>query len=173
MAFEAKIFVDLFGEMMRKVQADLSDRFDSIEKPYFHYGHSLELINDMLEKDKYAVDKFPIVYLLQDFTENHAVNNSSVQYTADVQLYIINLTDPNYYIADRYQHVFRTVLYPIYNSLIKNLKQYRYFSFPIDKVPHSKTDLPYWGENNANFANDYIDAIHISNLSVPVAKTNC
>ena len=87
-----------------------------------------------------------------------------------IKRFILFIMRPGYYIADRYEQVFKPILLPIYDSLIKRLIHTGNFAF---KPTHSKQNLMYWGENNENFVNDYIDAIHITNLNLGVFKTNC
>ena len=173
MAFEPRVLVDLFGDMMKRVELDLSNKFNDVQKPFYHYGHTQELINDLLAKSNSNVDRFPLVYLLQDFDEDYNVEDHRVQYEANVVIYIINHTDANFKVTDRYEQVFKQTLYPIYQTLIQNLATYKHFGFPIARVPHTKTDLLYWGNGAANFSNDAIDAIRITNLNIPVMKNKC
>lgn len=174
--FRAKILVDLFADLVNQVQFDLMNNgyFDNVQKPFFHYGTTLNMINELLDKDNAHVDKFPLIYLSQPFTEDYNTDSMSVLYNATVEIFIINHTNPNYTISDRYSEVFDPILYPIYESLMNNLTHYRGFMFDLKTPPtHSKEDLPHWGNGQANFVNDLIDAIHITNLIIPVSKTNC
>jgi hypothetical protein len=170
MAIRSYILHELFEDVVRYVQIDCSAIFDSIQKPFFNCDTMLKFMSQMLEHDAAQVDKFPIIYLRPDYIENYNTNDSKILYYANCEVYIIYHTDPGYYIADRYEQVFKPILLPIYDSLIKRLIHTGNFAF---KPTHSKQNLMYWGENNENFANDYIDAIHITNLNLGVFKTNC
>jgi len=175
MSFKSKILVDLFADLMNQVRAQLNIKygFDNSQQPYYHYGTYQNFVNEFLEKDSYSQEKYPAIYLLQPFSENTDVQNIGILYEAEIQIYIVNHTEPNYSISDRYDEVFKPILYPIYEVLINELRNYRGFQFPLSNIKHTKQDLPHWGDGNANFANDYIDAIHITNLIIPVSKTNC
>lgn len=174
--FTAKILVNLFDDMINQVRFDLMNDgyFDNVQKPYFHYGTTLNMINELLSKDNAHVDKFPLVYLSQPFTEDYNTDNLSTLFNATVEVFIINHTDPNHTILDRYNEVFEPILYPIYESLMNNITHYRGFMFDLKTPPrHSKEDLPHWGDGQKNFDNDFVDAIRITNLVIPVSKTNC
>lgn len=170
MSFKAKILPDLFADMMLQVQIDCNSFLDSIQKPFFNHDTLLKFMNEMLEADNASVDKFPVIYLRPDFVENYKTDDIRVLYTANIELYIIHHTSADYAVSQRYEQVFKPVLIPIYESLINRIQHYRGWKCDLT---HSKQDLLYWGVNNTNFVNDYIDAIHITNMNLGVFKTNC
>ncbi|GIV35399.1 MAG: hypothetical protein KatS3mg031_2934 [Chitinophagales bacterium] len=139
--------------------------------PYYMYGHRLEIANRLLEKDQDKVQKYqkyPLVALRQDFEEQHS--NGIVTYV--LNLAILEYTDKNYTAEQRYENVFKPILYPLYEGLIIAMRQSGFF-WPgfMGIPPHTKIDRPYWGvqfsEKNArNIFNDPLDAIEIVNLKV-------
>lgn len=170
MKFKARILPDLMEDMMRYVRLDLTDKFNSSQKPYFNHDTMQKFINEMLEKDSNSVDKFPVVYMRPDYIEDYNTGDSRVLYNATIELYIIHRTEPIYKVGNRYEEVFKPILYPIFEALMYRLKHYAGFTFNYE---HSKQDLLQWGLNNENFVNEYIDAIHLTNMTLGVMKTNC
>lgn len=180
----APYWVDIIEEIVTSVRDD-TDKPAALDtdEPFYMYGHPLEIINTLSKKDRHDVqkyNKYPIIALFQDFTETmgeHQAVQSSVQ---DLNIIIAVNTSPDYVSSERYTNTFKTVLYPLYNLLIKHIVKSKWFrNIDPGLVPHTKIDRVYWGRsglygNEGNVFNDHIDAIEIQDLSLELRlKQNC
>lgn len=144
--------VDLIGNTVAQCREVGSDA------PYYYFGHPLEIVNTLMEKDKNSIwklKKYPAIFLFHDFEEKRD------QFTSEAELRIIIVTEtrPEWKAADRYTNVFVPILIPLYERFISELHHTTGIEF---KGEHTVKLYPYWGsEANANVANDYADAIEI------------
>ena len=144
-------------------------------KPYFKYGHLKEITNMLTEKDKsdtYKYQKYPLIVLLLDITENKATE-PIIYSEISVRLWICCNTRKDYTSESRTLNSFKTILQPIYDLFIQKVESSGYFN--IDKmigIPHKKTDRYFWGtdDGTTNVFNDFIDAIDIENLELKIKK---
>lgn len=165
-------------EEIGKVVAAMRTGANSLE-PYYLFGHKLDIANRLLLKNNDEVfkdQKYPLVALFMDFPE--LIEQGLAKYTLHVV--ILNLTDANYTIEDRYAKVFKPVLYPLYESFMSCLKKVGKFSYPGDQTypPHTKIDRPYWGMvyeqgNDRYIFNDRLDAIEITDLKISKTFKKC
>ena len=171
----APYWVDVFKDIVTDVRTD-TDKPATLasDEPYFMHGHPLEILNTLSEKDRhstYKFKKYPLIALFQDFTESIGENMNS-QGETSLNIVICTQTSPDYTSEQRYDNVFRTVLYPLYDLLIKHIEASKWFvNVGPGLVPHDKTDRLFWGKsglygNEGNIFNDNIDAIEIENLSL-------
>lgn len=179
----APFWIDIIEEIVTAVQDD-TDKPVGLEsdEPYYMHGHPLEILNTLSEKDRhktYKFKKYPLIALFQDFTETIGENMNN-QGETDLNIVICMQTSPDYTSAERYDNVFRTVLYPLYDLLIKHIESSGWFlNDGPGLIPHDKTDRLFWGRsglygNEGNIFNDHIDAIEIENLSLSLRlKQNC
>lgn len=181
---KAPFWVDIFDEIVTAIRED-ADKPAALDtdEPFYMYGHPLEIINTLAKKDKHDVhkfNKFPLIALFQDFTETMGENQAVPSAVDDLNIIIAVNTLPDYTSENRYDNSFRTILYPLYDLLIKHIVKSKWF-INVDPglVPHNKIDRLYWGRtglynNESNVFNDYIDAIEIQNLSLELRlKQNC
>ncbi len=147
--------------------------------PYYLYGHRTEISDRLLEKDQDKVQKYkkyPLIALKLDTPET--VNEGLWHY--DLNIAILAYTDKNYNTEERYTNVFKPVLYPLYESFLKELRNAGMFMWPDEQEfpPHVKIDRPYWGTeskegNVKQFFNDPLDAIELVNLKFSKRIKNC
>lgn len=148
-------------------------------KPFYMYGHRLEISNRLLDKDKdmvYKYQKYPLIALRMDFPER--VVDGMWQYT--LNLAILTYTEKNYNAEERYTNVFKPVLYPLYERFLKVVRESGLFTWPGDQeyIPHTKYDRPFWGisereGNSKNIFNDPLDAIELVDLKLNQRIKNC
>ena len=182
----APFWVDIFDEIVTSVRNDTDKPGVGViqaASPYYMFGHPKEIINMLLKKDKHDVqkyNKYPLIALFQDFTEGIGEDQFVSSSVDDLNLVIVMNTSQDYTAKNRYDNTFRTVLYPLYDLLIKHIEQSGWFKdVGPGLVPHDKIDRLYWGRsglygNEANIANDFIDAIEIQNLQLNMRlKQNC
>lgn len=143
------------------------------EMPYYMYGHRVEISNRLILKDANSAQKYqkyPLVALRLDTPEKN--RDGMIDYTLNIA--IVMSTNRNWTADDRYTKVFKPVLYPLYESFLKQLNNSGLFTWSngLHKRPkHTKIDRPYWGttanEGNAsNLFNDPLDAIELVDLEL-------
>lgn len=186
--------VDIIGSLVQRVAAyKLGDKTllqtiqdnettifgqTSIQGIDYQYGHVqelLETLSQMTKSPEESPKKYPLIWLVQDFTES--INND-VGYYADVSLNVIiaHQTVNEYKITQRYDNVFKPVLYPIWQvfmECLKSQKGIQGYSPDCDK-----TDRSYWGSNpidgnKGNVLTDYVDAIELQNLRLQINYDYC
>lgn len=174
----APYWIDIISEIVDNVRAD-ADLPSGLATgaPYFMHGHPLEIISVLAEKDRndtYKYLKYPIIALFQDFEEKFGESQRVVS-SATLNIVIANQTSPDYTSAERYTYNFRTILYPIYDLLVKHIIRIKWFvNVGPGLVPHRKTDRLFWGRtglygNESNIFNDHIDAIEINDLTLDLS----
>ena len=180
----APYWIDVFDEIITDVRADADKPAElDTDEPFYMYGHPLEIINTLSMKDNHDVqkyNKYPLIALFQDFDETmgeHQAVRSSVE---NLNMIIAVNTKPDYTAESRYDNTFRTVLYPLYDLLIKHIVKCKWFhNVDPGLVPHTKIDRLYWGRsglysNEGNIFNDSIDAIEVQNLHLNLRlRQNC
>lgn len=177
--------VDDIGRVVTAMQSDakliaalqtalptLSKKGYSAGMPYYIYGHRLEIANRLTEMEQDNIrkyKKYPLVALRLDVKEKN--DRGVIDFNLNIAL--IMLTDENWMAEERYQKVFKTVLYPIYESFLLQLKLAGLFMWDQsqDNPKHDKSDRPYWGipeseRNVKDIFNDPLDAIELENLQL-------
>lgn len=177
--------VDYIGTVVTKMQTDakliaaltaaipsLDDNGYMAGMPFYLYGHRVEIGNRLKEKDlqaAYKYKKYPLVALRLDTAEKN--DRGVIDYTLNIAL--IMQTDENWNAEERYANVFKPVLYPMYESFLKQLKNVGLFMWDSgqDRPKHTKIDRPFWGiegkeGNEGNIFDDPLDAIEIINLEI-------
>jgi hypothetical protein len=148
-------------------------------EPYYMYGHYVEVANvlrlkddDPTEKDK----KFPLIYLVTDFSEDHS-DEVNIDYTVSPTILIICSTDKDYLAEDRYENKFKPILYPYYEILkLKMDKAPGLITVSQNQIEHTKTDRLFWGVSSENgntslIFNEYNDAIELNFNDITVATS--
>ncbi len=162
-----------------QVIALLNDVAINGQFPFYKYGHRLEIVNSLLEKDKdkvYKYQKYPLIALRMDFDE---VPGPLWDFTLNIA--IVMLTDKNYSSQQRYERVFKPILYPLYEAFLRQLKDVGHFYWEGESLiipPHTKTDRLFYGTtgaegNDAYLFNDPLDAIELTNLKISKRDKNC
>lgn len=169
--------VEAIGQVVKAMQLMpnktwLNGKSDTNELPYYMFGHRLEISNRLLEKNQdkvFKYKKYPLIALRMDFPER--VYEGLWHF--DLNIAILAFTDKNYNAEERYENVFKPILYPLYRTFLEKIKHSGLFMWPGDQsvAPHTKIDRPYWGieekEKNSKYIfNDPLDAIEIVNLRI-------
>jgi len=148
------------------------------EKPYYMYGHRLEINNRLVAKSKgdYKYQLYPLIALRMDFEEE--VTGGLWSY--NLNLAILNRTEKHYNAEERYTNVFKPILYPLYEAFMNKLKIAGKFQWEGVQTlpPHTKIDRPYYGtsseeQNVKNIFSDTLDAIEILNLRITSRIKRC
>ncbi len=163
-------FVDIIGDVVANVRLT----FDPInlEKPYFLYGHPIEVFNILAEKsqsEKFKYSKYPLIALYLDYTETHRYTFNAI---SGITIAILTETKPEFSSKNRYDQTITPVLQPIYDLFMEELKKSRYVYSGDFK--HTKINRLYYGKqdvygNSGNIGNDALDAILITNLNLTIS----
>jgi len=154
----------------------------------YNYGHPVEIAATLMELSKSELtrdSRYPLLALITDFSEQ----KDSADYYCKVRLNFIlaNTTNPTYKSDERTEISFKSVLHPIYEQLIEQLKLSKHFIIEYDQhIPHTKVDRYFWGRNNTydkavwdnlgvsdkggNIFGDYLDVVEIVGLELKVNK---
>jgi hypothetical protein len=147
--------------------------------PYYHYGHPLEIANELIAKDRDRVtkhQKYPMVALRMDTPEPPI--SGLVKY--NLNILICTITDVTWTTRQRIEYNFRPVLKPLYERFLLELGRVGLFTFTGNdkRVPlHTPILHPFWGEaekqgNVKYIFNDPIDCIELVDLELNRTK-NC
>ncbi|MFO7257772.1 MAG: hypothetical protein DIU61_008760 [Bacteroidota bacterium] len=173
MSAHSPYVVELIGEVVNSMR-DYPDG-----EPYYIYDHPMA-INQRLIQMSQSIEKkhkrFPLVALRMDFPEE--VRGGVLH--LNLNLAILDYTSKDYWMEDRYEHVFKPILYPLYDLFIDRLKTSGKFFWPSDQdsPPHIKIDRPYYGTpgnqgNVKNIFTDPLDGIEILNLKINTNLKQC
>jgi hypothetical protein len=165
------ILVDELGTVVTAVKTALA-----LSVLNYQYGYVNELKETLKDYDKtttYAVQKFPLIYLVQPFT----ITRGNFRYFGkanSLEIFIINETVQDKKAVQRMTDNFKAVIYPIYRELIKQIaKSTVFMESSIGKIPHKTTDMYYWGDQQQEkMINDVFDCMYINGLNLTI-KNNC
>jgi hypothetical protein len=172
--------VDIFRDIVERVSTNLTEQLQSADGNMtgVHYltGHYTEIKERLASKSNsitQKLDRYPLVCLFQDFVERKGLQ-SGYYCEATLQLMIVHHTRKEAYNEDRYNNVFRPILYPIYEDLMKQIVKCKLIiDENVSLLAHDKIDRPHWGNpaaygNNGYLLNDVLDGIEIRNLKITV-----
>jgi hypothetical protein len=141
-------------------------------KPYYMYGHRVEINERLLKKndDKvFKYQKYPLIALRWETPED--VSNGMVDY--NLNIVFLYSTEKKNTAEQRHENVIKPILTPLYEQFLIELKRSGLFQWEGDQKtpPHTKLDRPYWGvsQENGNIKNifsDPLDGIEITNLRI-------
>lgn len=167
-----------------KVLAQLQEFNPAIVGLNYQFGHIADIyqtLNEWNWTPEYQAQKFPLVWLVMDASiqTGRVGRNDTVRF----DLVIANQTNNTYKAADREVNNFIPILRPIYKELMSAIADSRYFSIGSkDTITHEYIERYYWGRdsgatptgtnNTANTFPDFIDAIHLRGLELPL-NYNC
>jgi len=154
--------VDIIGNVVAKCRATGSD------VPYYEYGHPLEIVNTLMEKDSNSVwklKKYPAIFLFHDFEEDRTKFESKCK----IKIIIVTDTKPGWKAKDRYTNVFNPKLLPLAEQFLYYMQRSSDLRFLGD---YKLKIYPFWGsEADKNVANDYADAIQLSEMEITTFAT--
>ena len=151
---------------------------DANLSPYYMYGHRMEIASRLTEKTK-GVNKnkrYPLIALKMDIAETVRGN------VRDFKLNIVlaTLSDVKSTADQRMTNTFKPILYPLYESFLKQFTNSGLFFWEGDLSypPHIKLDRPFWGTeakegNLKNIFDDPVDAIELVDLQFSMKEKVC
>jgi hypothetical protein len=133
----------------------------------FIYGSSNELVETLVQMDKSPSLKYniwPAIMLFLDVSTD--TSNKGGQYPEiTLQLAIVMPTKTDYKAAERYEHIFEPILYPLWREFVKQLIYCGCFADFDRTLSYTKYDRPYWGKQG-NTLHEVVDAIEIKDLKL-------
>lgn len=136
--------------------------------PFYHYGIPMQINRELLAKNVGSLPKYPAVLLRLPTSEE--VSDGLFHFNLNIA--IVAYTDRNYRTKERYENVYRPILYPLYQKFLEELYK-RDFMWKGEQTypPHSKRDVPFYStkpedRDKDNAFSDPLDAIEIINLKV-------
>lgn len=181
-----KPIVQIFEEIVERV----SDRVMPIinandpnnipfrTKIHYQHGHQSEIIATLKAMDETRQnqkEKFPLIWLEQDFREQKGLGNATNGTWRPLRIQIFATTQANIKAARRYEDVFVPVLIPIYDALIDEIAKDGTFSVFKGSMAHDYIEHPFYGKeglygNTENKLNRPLDCIEIRNLILPLRR---
>jgi len=141
--------------------------------PKFYSGHWLEIANNLQVLSQYSVvgKKFPAILLILPTIKFKEVSFSPFN-ELSFDMYIIDESDRKYTSDERLSNVFKTSLYPIYNSFMAKMEVSNWFWNNKQEIEHDHEDLYYLGaeDTKQNKLNLIVDAIYLSFKNINVNK---
>lgn len=164
-----------YGQPMVDYLTGIKENSNLSEKPFYMYGHRLEISNRLLQKGKdstYKFKKYPLIALRMNIPATRVGN----LWTYRLNVAIIASTEKNLNAEQRMEQVFYPVLFPLYYRFLKELKDSGLFLFTnrdSNEVPdHEAIVKPFWGVTETgegtqkNVFADPLDCIEIENLEL-------
>lgn len=171
--------VDEIAAIVAKVQTALLTELQAydplIEGVHYEYGPGKEILETLKQKDmapSFRNKKYPLVALLMEFPETRNPT-IGVYAEADLSLVFCHHTKIDYKTAERYEKTFKPVLYPIYLKFMHELEMSGIAFSQTGEYEHQKVDCPYYGRENKNVGNDFLDAIEVNNLKIRLYQKSC
>lgn len=176
--------VYIVDEMAAVVERVL--QFDSVKRCNvfylnYMYGHPVEIMQRLQEMTNSGYDqmnKFPLVALFTDVPISKGISQN--QYgSANCQMIIATMTEQTLRAPDRLETSFKPILYPIYYALLESIRRHPAFDFSYtQEIRHTHIDRFFWGKEGlyggtGNVFNDYIDAIELRDLTIPIKNKIC
>lgn len=172
----------LFSQIAANVDSVLSARDDAGFSVFYDFGHYQEVLKNLIIQDKAVTKKkkFPLIWLVMDFTERYGPSINGYCVLPKIDLLIAMPTKPSLSTSERINQNFTPFLYPIYEELLRQIASSSLFlEQSVKELAHEKIDRPYWGmqdvsgNGTANLFNDFIDAIQIRGLQLTVNQARC
>jgi hypothetical protein len=162
------VIEDIFEDVVQNVSDTLG------QKIYFHAGHILETVNVVTAmKDSNTDHRYPLIALVED----NRRTTEGTKFTA--RLFIITKSNPNYHTKDRRENIFKPILQPIFDELIRQIYRCGWFLEQTESEVNENMEYANrfcWGNkglmgNEGNIFNDWVDAIEIKSIELTALNT--
>lgn len=166
------ILVDVFGTIVTAAKTALG-----LSVLNYQYGYVRELNETLIQMSEggEGASKYPLIWLVQPFT----ISRRSGDYYGEVSIRFLIITSSvkdlkaKTRMADKY----KTVLYPIYRTLITEIKNSGILTSAEPNSPeieHRVTDRYYWGEEQQSVLNDIVDCLDVDDMKLKIYNNlNC
>lgn len=180
--------VDIFRDIVAATSAALLTQLQGVDPlitgVHYDYGHYNDIRERLVTKGKTGdKSRYPLVALFEDFRVTH--RQPGITGIANLKLIIVHISEKGITREKRETAVFRPVLYPIYNELLKQIKlSGKFMLFVAGEVPHDQINRPHWGDpelykgntasvNVSYIFNDILDGIELTNMNLTTFLPNC
>jgi hypothetical protein len=172
--------VDIIGDVVRATSARVQQKHGF--EVFYQHGHIREIsqtLQSYSATSEFRSRKYPAVFLLQDFAERVGAKYGEVG--VRLMLLIVAESGSEYRSPERYEKVFKPVLYPIYGELMRQIGKDARLSVPYGGAPHDKVDrlflssalVEHTTKGEALLFNDHLDAIEVSGLELSIQADQC
>lgn len=164
-------------DLLKDVVSKVSNVFSALPEDDFtvgfNHGNYAQFWKDV---DKEEMKNNPVVWLIMPFVEK--VGNLAYAYEASgIEIAIFMRTDPAFTQQERDDQVFKPILFPVYDELLKQLSKRKEFGMPnIKDLTHKRIVHPYWGlgepggPSAPNTHKKFVDSIRIVELKLNVKR---
>jgi hypothetical protein len=159
---------DVAAAVSAKLLTQLKAHESTIEAVNYDFGHPIEIIETLTQKDESATlvyKKYPLIALFTDIPEEKGIVGRYSD--AKLSIVVVHHTEYDFKASERLQNIFKPVIHPIVDELMIQLALNPYFTvYNADDIKRTETDRYYWGRqsnagNTALKFNDYLDATEI------------
>lgn len=156
--------------------AELQAYDPTIQTVNYLYGNIKEVIKRLEEyqqNETLKYQKYPLIILIEDITIQR---RNSLFGIANLEMIICNHTKATYTSAEREVINFKNILRILYPELLNQMWGQRGFRIQSRRsIEHDYTERKYWGadDQTANKLGDYIDAIHLTRMQIPIDYPAC
>jgi len=142
---------------------------------YYKFGHWIEIVQHLQQQTNAAIKKYPLIALSTDITIERG--RIGVYGLARINVAIMVLSDMNYTSEQRLEKSFKAVLQPLKEIFLEELVNSKQFTSE-GQLVFKETERYFLGKqglygNVANEANEYLDAIELSDLEIIVNNPIC
>ena len=179
---DSRIFVDVMESIVESVRVEYAKLpvSNDADEPYYLYGHYQSIADELIEKSLVPATrdkKYPLILLGID-SEYSETDINWQQYKVNCNLWIIYETKTWWATSQRYDNVFKTVLYPLYKLMIQEIFNSNYINNEVHDVLPVLEPIPYWGTqtvqgSDKKIINDPLDAIKFKLNGLLVNKIQC
>lgn len=172
--------VDIIGDLVAKTSAALLTYLQTVDPlitgVHYQYGHYNDIKERLLAKGKIdPAARYPLVVLFEDFRVQN--RTPGIFGIADVKMMVLHLSRKDITRQQREANVFKPVLVPIYDELLRQMKISGKF-MQYGPFRHNRIDRPHWGDpviygNNGYLFDEVLDGIEISDLQLQTYLNNC
>lgn len=162
------VMKDIVAAVSVKLLAQLKIREATIEAVNYEFGHPIEIIETLTQKDQsdtLVYEKYPLVALFTDIEEEKGTIDEYS--TARLNIVVVHHTLHEYKASERLTEIFKPIIHPIVDALMGQIALSPYFMVvSADDIKRTETDRYYWGRqgnagNTAIKFNDFLDATEI------------
>jgi len=170
--------IDVMREIVSRVSAVVTPQLaraqPTITGVQCLVGHHNDIRNRLVSQ---KTGKYPLIAVFQDFVEREG--DASGYTYVDLQVLILYYTEKTSYTEDRYDKVFKPILYPIYLELLQQIKKHKHVHIiSANRIEHDKIDRPHWGDpgtygNKDYLLDDVLDGVELRNLKLVLKNIKC
>lgn len=170
------ILKDVVAEVDNVFTADADDPFNV----FFDNGLYANVTRSIYKKENAGLEDaniFPLIWLVSNSVSIQRGRRIDIYGVATFDLIIAMPTSNQYTSNERSELVFLPRLIPIYEELLNQISKSQLLGYPVkEKIEHRIDMREYWGGSESgqadtkNLFNNYIDAIHITGMTLNIKK---